>query len=277
MLRLLTFLLLATVCCAQAVLPHRRAHFRTVADPDTPPVTTGLMVQLDAERDDATYNDNDAVGTITDWSGNSYSPTAAGGARPTFKTGIVNSRAVYRFDGSSDVASFSGGALGIFNNQTGGTIYIVCASTYVAGVAQYPIYFSGGASSGGTRLSLTLSEGSPGAAVGRGRRLDADTVAVIGPGASITSGEWTVWTVVADWANSDFSIYKNGAAYTSTTIFQTDGSTSATDSLTARIGDYVSGSNWFNGDIAMMLIYRGAHGTTDRESVEDWLIDRYGL
>lgn len=64
------------------------------------PLTLSPYLWLDAERDDVNYNDGDAVGTATDWSGNGRDLTqAAAGKKPTFKTGIVNSKAVYRFDG----------------------------------------------------------------------------------------------------------------------------------------------------------------------------------
>jgi hypothetical protein len=68
------------------------------------------------------FADNDAVTTATDYSGlanNAGQPTA--GNKPTFKTSIVNSKAVFRFDGSADRLT---------NNLTSwGTIFGVAAIT----------------------------------------------------------------------------------------------------------------------------------------------------
>lgn len=64
------------------------------------PSTYSPYLWLDAEQDDATYNDGDAVGTATDWSGNGrHMGQSTAGKKPTFKTNIVNGKPVYRFDG----------------------------------------------------------------------------------------------------------------------------------------------------------------------------------
>src|SRR4030095_9575817 len=55
------------------------------------PATLSPYMLIDAEQDDANFNDNDAVGTAKDWSGNSRDLTQATAAKkPTFKTGIIN-------------------------------------------------------------------------------------------------------------------------------------------------------------------------------------------
>lgn len=64
------------------------------------PATLSPYILLDAEQDDANLNDGDAVGTAKDFSGNGRDLTqGTAGKKPTFKTGILNSKAVYRFDG----------------------------------------------------------------------------------------------------------------------------------------------------------------------------------
>src|SRR4051812_40492914 len=55
------------------------------------------------KADSESYANNDAVGTVTDRSGNSRNATQATAAqKPTFKTGIQNGLPVYRFDGVDD-------------------------------------------------------------------------------------------------------------------------------------------------------------------------------
>lgn len=68
--------------------------------------TANRQVWFDAQQE--SYNDNDAIGTLTDQSGNSNDATQGTAAnKPTFKTGVVTgidsvSRDAYRFDGSND-------------------------------------------------------------------------------------------------------------------------------------------------------------------------------
>lgn len=65
------------------------------------PVTQSPAVLFDASLE--TYADDDLVGVATDLSGNGRDATAAGTARPTFKTGVANGRAVYRCNGTTNV------------------------------------------------------------------------------------------------------------------------------------------------------------------------------
>ena len=37
------------------------------------------------------------------------------------------------------------------------------------------------------------------------------------------------------------------------------------------------GSNIGNGEIGVLLVYDGAHDTTTRQSVEQWIIDNFGF
>lgn len=104
-----------------------------VADTKLPiidPLTLSPYLYYDADMDDPTYNDNDAVGSATDQSGNGRHATQATGTKkPTFKTNILNGRAIYRFDGG-DCLQVSSVALTTFTvvvvlkgNPAGGMIY----------------------------------------------------------------------------------------------------------------------------------------------------------
>lgn len=84
-------------------------------------VTTGQQAWYEANTE--SYVDNDAVGTLTDKSGNSRNLTqGTAGAKPTFKTSIVNGKSVYRFDGG-DYAT--GAAISSFISNSAYTIMVV--------------------------------------------------------------------------------------------------------------------------------------------------------
>lgn len=103
--------------------------FSTLQLPLIDPNTLSPYLLYDADVDDATYNDGDAVGSMTDQSGNGRHATQSTATKkPTFKTNILNGRAVYRFDGG-DCAQVTA-TIGLFTvavvlrGQTGsGLIY----------------------------------------------------------------------------------------------------------------------------------------------------------
>lgn len=69
------------------------------------------------------FSDGDAVGTITDQSGaGNHWTQATAGFKPVYKTGIVNSQAVFRFDGTDDYVSL---ATDILSGKTEAEIFIV--------------------------------------------------------------------------------------------------------------------------------------------------------
>lgn len=66
-----------------------------------PTDVSGLVLWLKADAITG-LSDSDPVSTWTDSSGNSNSATGSGTARPLYKTGILNSLPVVRFDGVND-------------------------------------------------------------------------------------------------------------------------------------------------------------------------------
>ena len=80
-------------------------------DPDD---VSGLVVWIDADQDDANYNDGDAVGTITNWGSGADFVQATAAKKPTFKTSIINGHDVYRFDGGDCAATSAAVSISTF-------------------------------------------------------------------------------------------------------------------------------------------------------------------
>ena len=85
-------------------------------------------------------NDGDSIGTWSDQSGNGHDATAAGALRPTYKTGILDGKAVVRFDGTNAMTTAS------FSLNPPKTVFIVAnnpAGTHVwlDGLGLYSTYF----------------------------------------------------------------------------------------------------------------------------------------
>ncbi len=83
--------------------------------PFSPPDISSLWTWQRAQAESA-YADGDPVSTAADQSGNARTLTGTTTTRPTYKTGILNGKAVYRFDGVDDFlknASALTGATGL--------------------------------------------------------------------------------------------------------------------------------------------------------------------
>jgi hypothetical protein len=215
----------------------------------TPAAGNVLWLKADA----LSLANNDPVTTWTDSSGNGNDVTqAVAGAKPTYKTNILNGLPVVRGDGGDYLAR----AVVTTSNQA--TIMIVLKKSgtnstipfYNGNTAANGYGFFQG--SGGTRDvlfggSVDKSDGTPSAT------------------------DFEVWTHTWNGSVSDFWV--NGAVE-----FLTDPSTSPNDipsGETLVMG--LNGSNQWNGDIAEVLFWDNVLTTQNREIAEDYLGGKYGI
>jgi hypothetical protein len=70
------------------------------------PVTSGRIVQLDSRQH--TASDGDLVSLWVDQSGNGNNAASSGSARPTYKTGIINSKPAMRFADKGMLGNLTG-------------------------------------------------------------------------------------------------------------------------------------------------------------------------
>lgn len=256
------------------MLPHRRRAFQSS---NVPPVGSVLFF---CEASQEVYGDNAAVSQITDLSGNGYHATQADATKqPIFKTGIINGRSVYRFDGTNDGVPFSGAALGIFNNRSDWTMYAVAVTTTVALGTQ--TIFTCSTSAGSSLLRYTLSAN--GSTAGR-------QTATVRPSASgsftrITGGVSTIAVGVPYLSTSIVKLsattmelfFNNSATPDVASYASVTGPVEALNSAQMNIGQANTTSAFWSGDIALILLCGGAHDATTRDTVRAWISRRYAI
>ena len=88
----------------------------------SPTAIAGLKLWLKADAE--TYADGDPISTWTDRSGSGFDATASSTARPTFKTSVLDTKPVARFDGTNDAMGFASAPLA---GAAAGTAFVVVA------------------------------------------------------------------------------------------------------------------------------------------------------
>ena len=223
---------------------------------------------------DVAAANNDVIKTIQDKSGSSRHGTQpTSGARPTFKTSIVNSLSVARFDNSNDFIQLDS-SKAITNGITGFTAAVVYSCADI--VTETNGFFEFQTGTAGRRLSLlTLTNGQY---MQEARRLDASG-GDARYGGSHTASTWYIAFAIWDFSAGTSKVYQNGNVAITSGTNDTSGTVSATDSLESpTIGSMgLYGSTLFNGDIAEVVFWNGAMSDGNRDSAETSLGSKYGI
>lgn len=239
------------------------------AAPFSPADISGLQLWLDATTGlyDATTGgspvttDGSAVARWEDQSGNGYHVTQSTvNSQPTLQTGELNSKNVIRFDGSNDfllsssnfsITGASERTIIIIHKRTdSGTRYLInwgaiTATGYLCSLStEYHLRFNG------TTKGYT-NQGANGA---------WSMVSVIGGGSTL----------------NDYDVYFDGSLATANV--NTNGATLNTQATPVYVGRLSAfGFGYTYGDTAEILVYDSALSTADREAVEAYLTDKWGL
>lgn len=185
------------------------------------------------------------VTTLYDQSGNGYDATQATSTKqPTLD--LSGSIPCVQFDGTDDNYS-PAGAVGFARNQ--GTASIIAVAAYPTAITATIV----GVSIGGSGLSRMVIQRTATVFRAQGRRLDGDSNAQTTGVAANTN--WGVQIGGFDWTNSDL-YHVREAASESLTTFQTNGSTSDTNSLGIFLGSSNTASNFFNGKATLFVLTR---------------------
>ena len=230
----------------------------TAAVPFDPTAIAGLTLWLKADA--MALSDGASVGTWIDSSGSGYNFSQANvPQQPIYKGGIVNGKPVVRFDGIDDYLVDATNP--IISGQH--TIFAV-VNPASNSVGSHDFFMSGIT---GTNFSVIL------------RRDGSDwhhyqtsgSLVVASDVGGVSPGTWT--QITADWNGTNIHIWRNG------TLKDTTGATllSSIGNMNV-IGAYdISNVEFWDGDVAEILVYNSALSTTDRQNVENYLKTKYGL
>lgn len=212
------------------------------------------------------------VSEIRDKSGNGYDFTQATSAnQPEYVSAGLNGKDVLRFDGNDNL---SVGATDLARNVSGVTIYLVAKFTsnptsrkILFRISRPDLDFA--------RTDLVVGETSQKARYG-GRTLDADSFQTI-TGSTTIATSWLKYTQVFDYSATTLTGFIGTSQDAITTSFQSASTTSDTASVNTTLGSSAGGSNFFNGDIAEVLVFHSAHDSATRTEIWDYLQDKWGV
>jgi hypothetical protein len=184
---------------------------------------------------------------------------AVGGSKPFYKTNIVNSQPVARFDGSADFLSGAYTNAGALTQPF--TIFAVAALDAAA------------VNDGNLRTIVDGDDITNRALVRQDLTASPDDWAIYA-GTLITSGDatdsnWTIFTALFNGASSQ--LWEDG-----TSILSGDAGAQDPDGLTVG-AKYDGTAAWWDGDIAEIIVYDANLGAADRSTVQQYLADKYGI
>ncbi len=228
-----------------------------------------------------TLDTTSGINTVSNWAnqasnGSSYDAARATKAnQPEYVTNVVNGFPVVRWDGGTDdYLALSGTGLSLTNNIPGLTVFMAWKPTSSASITRLFYTTTNGSTTSG-RAFVGKSNGNKVQA--GGRRQEADSL-IQGDGAGTIGGSWIITTTIFDYANSDLYNYLNGTLDGSTTSFQTNGNTPASNSNRIRIGNNGDGSQPYVGDLAEILVVKRPVTTaSERQPPERYLGAKYGV
>lgn len=230
----------------------------------SPASLSGLALWF-AARLETGFNDDDAVATWTDRSGNGRNATQATGTkRPLYKTNIISGKPVLRFDSTDDCLTVS--AID-FTGTNGLTLFVVTANITSATdrvIIESSASFSANAGSficyrdTSNKVNTNL-RGNVGSSLCVG-------TTNITSAATLISGVYDMSLAAA----SEAQLYINGVA---------EGVHTGSTNNTANFGNYAinigsrnnGASLPLGGDIAEIILYNRALTTTERQQVEAYL------
>ena len=216
----------------------------------------GLKLWLDANKITG-LSDGDPVTTWSDLSGNGKDATqAAGGAKPTYKTGIQNGRSVVRFDGSSDfmeTAAFSP------DLSQPNTIIIVMNVKDAEGDSFYIFDGIDGTKRHAWLTNATRTPDGPDFYAGAEWKPDVD----------MPKNAWHYHGILYNGASSEWWLdgVSKGTGNTGSHVLS--GLTIARNETTVFV--------YLDGDIGEILVYDGALSSADRGSLDSYLSGNWGI
>lgn len=247
--------------------------------PFRPSDIANLQLWLDAD-DAATITDagGGAVSAWNDKSGNGrHFPQATGAARPTTGANTLNGRNVLTFGGDDFLEHGTAATWKFLHDATGSTTFIVFRAD--GSLLGRLFQNRGGQTTHGFNLSVE-----PGGSrrifhqITRG--VTGFVVENISANDVITAENWFLASVVSDPSNAT-AASRSAIRLDDGTAFQNNSLTvapsSSDPSFNLRVGANEDASSFLTGRIAEIVIYSGLLATEDREAVEAYLSEKWGI
>jgi hypothetical protein len=207
-----------------------------------------------------------AVDVWADQSGNGRDFTApAAGNRPAY-SGTLNGLPVLTFDGSTDYLAGNAASLNIATSVTG--ITMIAVAKYATGVMQRSIAISD--TSTGARCLIGVSTTQWQVA---GRRLTEAATTISG---GTVNNNYVIHSGVIRYSVATAGVFINSVSQADA-AFSTAGNSAATDSASVYIGLGSNLASFMSGDIAEVIIYQRAISVEERNSVERYLSQKWGI
>lgn len=206
-----------------------------------------------------------AVTSWADSSGNGNTLTQGTGAQqPTYRTNIVNGLPIVRFDGTNDM--LANAAPSGFGSQSGQTVFAVVLTNSVADSTFHSIAV--------TRPQFNelrlFKEGGTSKYLWQYLIPGGSTTAVFDAGLA-ELGSFRLITGVFDDSSNALDVYRSGVAGTGAT------DAAAFSSTVINIGARDASNDFWNGDIAEVIIYSRALSSGERALVEAYLTSKFNL
>lgn len=235
------------------------ASYGPTVGPISPDDLAGLIMWLKADA--LVLSDNDPVATWTDSSSAGNDAIAAGAARPTFKTGILNSLPIVRFDGGNNILTVTAITYGEF------TIFYVYKTTSGGIIGEHSV--NAGANNGDYHYQ---PGGAHFACTGAGGFSAYDLSAP-----SLADGTFRYISRVMDGTNAGHLAWVNGILGTRTNFVGSGDPGTATNSNNYFIGARSGPALQTTGDIAEIIIYDNALSDANRQGIEAYIANKYAL
>jgi len=210
------------------------------------------------------YSDNDGVSIMTDQTGIGNSFLQATGAKqPVYKTNILSTYPIFRFDGS--------------NHSIG-----IGTATTLHAAADFTFFFvTANQTAGAWDTLFDCYNGRVFLLAGNGSAKIAYYVTANGyqggSVAGVTNPSITTFLLSSAGGNTA-AIYVNGSAINSGLAYTQTALAGSGATVGIVLGaEYNFASSFFQGDIAEVIIYDTALGATDRGTVESYLSSKYGI
>ena len=241
------------------------------------PYTTNLEVQLDA-RDITGKSDGDSITTWTDSSAAGNDATqATSSRRPIYKTNIIGSNPVVRFD-TGKTKSLYGSYASSWSGYTGITWFIVC-QYYTYPGHNYPCPFSTAATTNGQSTNGIFIYGGETTYSPAGR---LGYTSYVNPtydksSFSLVQGSPTIYGLTAKAGTAGIKSITPFGVSAERSVLQLTSTPQEYVVGNAYLSSAVSTLYGFIGDIALMLVYKEYMSDTNSESVMDWILDEFDL